>query len=155
MSLFTGAAAAALTAGITGGSQVAGAALGAHGQGKAADEAAKGAQAALDFTKEQKAKQEAAYAPFASLGAQAAGQLPSIARQNPTMGPPAPYSTQPRATMPMQAAPLGQIGQNPTMPPPMSQPGQTVLLQAPDGSRKAVPANVADQLIARGAKRIG
>lgn len=154
MSLFTGAAAAALTAAITGGSQVAGAALNSHGQGKAADEAAKGAADALAFTKEQKAKQEAAYAPFAALGAQGAAMLPSVTRGMPTQGPPAPYSSQPRATMPMQGGPLSQMGANQSMAPQV-QPSGMVLLQAPDGTQKQVPANVADKFIQRGAKRVG
>jgi hypothetical protein len=34
-------------------------------------------------------------------------------------------------------------------------PGATVLLQAPDGTQRAVPAETAPRYIARGAKRVG
>jgi hypothetical protein len=172
MSLFTGAALIGYGLATAGGT-----ALAAKMSSGAAKDAAKmqsdAAQEALDFTKAQKAKQEAAYAPFGALGQQAVGVLPGIARQAPTMGAPAPYTTQPAATRPMpsgmpQGAPLSAMGSPGAMAPQMggvaapgaaqgvpAQPDAMVLLQAPDGSQKRVPAAQADQFIARGAKRIG
>jgi hypothetical protein len=52
--------------------------------------------------------------------------------------------------MPPQGAPMPQGGQ---MPPQGG--GQMVKLQGPDGSTRDVPAQLADQFIARGARRIG
>lgn len=164
MSLFTGGI--ALAAGLAGaGAGAAGSIYAANKNSGAAEHGAdlqaKAAQDALDFTKAQKAKQETAYAPFGALGQQAAGMLPGLARQAPTTGPPAPFTTQPRATAPMpQGAPLSQMG---APQPPLSQPfgggmsqtGQMVLLEAPDGSRKSVPQAQAAAYIAKGARQVG
>ncbi len=129
----------------------------------AADTQAAAAQDALDFTKAQKAKQEAAYAPFGALGQQAVGMLPGLARQAPVGGPPAPYTTQPRATAPMpqvnaQGAPMSMMGGPQPMPQgmPAQMPQQPmVTLAAPDGSQKQVPASQAPYFISRGAKQVG
>ncbi len=168
MSLFTGAIASGLIgAAVSGGAALGSAALQSHAAGKAADAQTKAAQEALDFAKAQKAKQEAAYAPFGALGQQAVGMLPGLARQAPVGGPPAPYTTQPRATAPMpqvnaQGAPMSMMGGAGAMAPAMGgqmAPGQMqqpmVTLAAPDGSQKQVPASQAPYFISRGAKQVG
>ncbi len=163
MSLFTGAIATAIGLGLGATGQV----IGAKAANHAADTQAKAAQEALDFAKAQKAKQEAAYAPFGALGQQAVGMLPGLARQAPTQGPPAPYTTQPRATAPMpqqpQGAPMSMMGGVGAMAPAMGgqmAPGQPmqqpmVTLAAPDGSQKQVPASQAPYFISRGAEQVG
>lgn len=178
MSLFTGAALlgagiAAATGGIAAAKMTSGAST------NAADLQAKAAQDALDFTKAQKAKQEAAWQPFANVSGQAATVLPGLVRPNPTGGPPPayagppplPYMGAPGGGQPPaapQGAPLNAMGQ----PPPMAAPsamtppgapnaaggapqGQMVMLQAPDGSTKSVPAAQAQFYIQRGAKQVG
>lgn len=143
------------TAPITGAFQYAGAKKQAEAQTHAADLQAKAAQEALDYTKGQKKLQESAWAPYGAVGSQAASTLPSMIRQSPQMGAPAPYTTQPRATMPMQAAssPLGAMGQAPM--PQVPQGGQMVMLQAPDGTQKSVPQDQARYYVSKGAKVIG
>lgn len=156
MSLFTGAAILGSALAAAGGS-VAAAKMTSGASQNASDKSAAAAQEALDFTKGQKAKQEAAYAPFGALGQQAAGMLPGLARQAPSVGPPAAFTTQPRATAPMpQGAPLSQMG-GPvgTGQQGLPQAGPMVLLQAPDGSQKSVPAAQAQMYIARGARQVG
>lgn len=166
MSLFTGAAVLAgvlAGAGATTAATVYAAKKSSDAAEHGADTQAAAAQEALDFAKGQKAKQETAYAPFGALGQQAAGMLPGLARQAPTSGPPAAYTTQPRATAPMpQSAPLSQLGGPigtgqqglPTMMP-TSQAGPMVRLMAPDGSQRSVPQAQAQMYIAKGAKVIG
>ncbi len=155
MSLFTGGIALATAlagAGTAGAFGLAGASKSAGAAEHAADLQAKATQEALDFTKAQKAKQEAAAAPYLSLGQMATQNLPGAVRPMPTQGPPSPYTTQPQATRPMpmsamgqpSAPPLGGIQQQPM-----------VMLEAPNGARKSVPANQADAYIQRGAKRVG
>ncbi len=170
MSLFTGGIAAGLAlagVGAKAATDLAGASKTAGAAEHGADLQAKAAQEALDFTKAQKAKQEAAYVPFGALGQQAALALPGLARQTPSVGAPAPYTTQPRATMPaQQGAPLSLMGQpqgGPQMPAvqpnrsmmPQGQPsGQMVTLQAPDGTTQAVPVEKAQFYLQRGARRV-
>lgn len=151
------------------------------GAGKQADAAKTAAQLqatatqnALDYTKQKQGEQQAAFAPYQALGAQAAGTLGSIVRPNPSGGPPPAFNGAPsmgympggsagmpaspqmaQSQMAPQGVPLSAMGGQPpasSMPAPQ---GPTVLLQGPDGSQKRVPANVAQQYIARGAKQIG
>ncbi len=166
MSLFSGGIAAALGLAATVGAQTIGASKQASSAEHGADLQAKAAEEALAFTKAQKAKQEAAFAPYQNLS-QMALQNPLPARAVPG-GAPAPFTTQPRATMPAQpqGMPLSQMGQSPlpmapqvqparSLGAPASSPDAMVMLQAPDGSQKQVPAAQADAYIARGAKRVG
>ncbi len=166
MSLFTGAAiiGAALAAGTATTVAAHEAASGAEG---AANINASAAQQALDFTKAQKAKQEAAYAPYAAVGQQAISQLPGAVRPMPTQGPPGAYAGPPPLAYmgqggrpgpatyaPPQNAPLSQIGA--PMAGGTTAPGGTmVLLQAPDGSQRSVPQAQAQAYIAKGARVIG
>jgi len=150
MSLFTGGVALASALGAGG--------LSLWGSKKAADAYEHGgdvqAEAALraqKFLEGQKAKQEAAAAPYLSLGGMAAQRLPGFASQGPVQGPPTAYSTQPGATMP--ARPLGQMGapmgaQGPQM-------GGMVMVQAPTGETRQLTQAQAQQAVARGAKIIG
>ncbi len=167
MSLFTGGillASALAAAGTKGAFDAAGASKTANASKHGADLQAQGADRAETFLEGQKAKQEAAWAPYQQVSQQAVGMLPSLARQAPQMGAPAPYTTQPRATMPMQGAgtPLSGMGQ--PMPAVAAQSGGTVaggqtqpmvLLQAPDGSKKSVPQTQAQFYVSKGAKVIG
>jgi hypothetical protein len=166
MSLFTGGIATALGLAATIGGQTIGASKQASAAEHGADLQAKAAAEALAFAKDQKAKQETAFAPYQSISQQAL-QNPLAARPVPG-GPPMPFTTQPRATMPAQpqGAPLSMMGQSgPQMTPqvqpvqslgaPAASPDAMVMLQAPDGSQKRVPAAQADAYIARGAKRVG
>lgn len=176
MSLFTGALALAAVVGAATATTAAAKINSGASESNAATQA-NAAQQALDFTKAQKAKQEAAYAPFQSISQQALG-APPPQRIVPN-APPAPYSSQPNATMPMgqpsgptygggggstlmgmsqpQAAPMptAQLPQAPGAPQAQAADGPLVLLQAPDGSQKRVPASMAPAYIARGAKQIG
>lgn len=175
MSLFTGAALIGAALASTAGG-IAAAKMTSGASKDASKAQADAAQQALDFTKEQKAKQEAAYAPFGALGQQAATMLPGLARQAPTQGPPAPYTTQPQATRPMppppsipqgmpptasQGAPLSAVGQT-TMPMPTAAPlpaqavpagagqpptGQMVTLRSPDGDVKQFPPEIANKIL--------
>ena len=153
------------------GSSVASGLIGANASESNANTQAAAAQAALDFTKAQKAKQEAAFAPYQAISQNALAAPPA---QRMVGSAPAPYSSQPNSTMPMpnQAPPMGgggggstllgmaspQAGAQASPQPPQSQQagsGPMVLLQAPDGSQKQVPAQLAPAYIARGAKQIG
>lgn len=169
MSLFTGAAAAALGAGIMAGGTTAAAALQSHAAGSAADLQAKAAEDALAFTKQKQAEQQAAFTPYQNLGAQAVGNLPSMARPMPLQWPPAPYTTQPGATRPAMPTTLSGMGQpllrsgpgpmvntQPVGQPVTNSPQQPqmVTLQAPDGTQKSVPADQAAYYIAKGAKQV-
>lgn len=173
MSLFTGGLALATAIGA-GTATVVGEKLKANAAQHGSDTQAAAAQEALDFTKAQKAKQEAAYAPYAAVGQQAASTLPGLVRPAPVGGPPLPFASQPRPSGPsMQGSPLSMMGQgmpNQTIggglswaaggtPAPSGQPApqgaQMVLLQAPDGTQKQVPANQAQFYISRGAKQVG
>ena len=154
------------------------------------------AQQALDWVKSQKAAQTTAWQPYQAIGQTALSNLPGLARQAPTQGPPAPYSTQPNATNPAPGynpVTLSTIGQTATPPPSTttsagpSQPSNTtqssaaamsalpsvlsqampsgtastgatgpmVLLEAPDGTRKSVPAAQAQFYVSKGAKVVG
>lgn len=122
-------------------------------QKDAANTALQGTQAGLDFLKAQKAKQEAAAAPYLALGQQATSMLPSAVRPSPVGGPPMPYTTQPRATMPslpMSGFSAPQMPQNA----PLAASSGLVTLQAPDGSTRQVPQEQAQFYISRGAKAI-
>lgn len=159
MSLFTGAVGLASLLGPVIGGAV-GAKVTSNASEHAADTQAKAAQEALDFTKAQKAKQEAAYAPYAAVGQQAASTLSGLVRPAPMGGPPAPYASQP-----MQGgSPLSMMGQgmmqgpsSPTMQQPAGATahGAMVMLQAPDGTQKQVPVSQASFYISRGAKQVG
>ncbi len=166
MSLFTGGIAAALALAGTG----AAAAVQAHGANVAADAAthgadlqSKAAQEALDYAKGQKAKQEAAWAPYAAASQNAVGQLAGATRTNPGA-----YTGQPFGIpqgQPQQGStlmnmgnmqpPMPMAGGGAGMPPQTPQGGQMVTLQAPDGTSKQMPANQAQFYISRGAKAIG
>ncbi len=176
MSLFTGAA--ILGAALAGGAATTIAAHENAGAAKtAANDQATAAQNALAFTQSQKAKQEAAAAPYLSLGQMATANLPGAVRPQPAYGAPAPYTTQPNATRPAMspaAMPLSAMGAATSgMPPPFPN-GQTgqqgqppvmgaspqmnapmVTLQAPDGSTKQVPQSQAQFYVQRGAKVVG
>lgn len=158
MSLFTGGVALASALGGSG--------LGLWGASKQASSAERGAELqaqatkeALDFTKAQKAKQEAAAAPYLSLGGMAAGRLPGVVRQSPQGGPPLPYTTQAQATAPqgpqmMGAQPMGQMGA------PMAggTPGMAaglVTVQAPTGETMQLSRDQAQQAVSRGARIVG
>lgn len=155
-----------ITAGVTGGTALAGAAINASGQKTAANDQAAGAQAALDFTKGQKAKQEVAAAPYLAVGQQAVANLPGAVRPGPSGPPPTPYSTAPGgmpqgqqtgySTLSMAQSPSA-YGFAPKAPAPAAGPagGGMVTLQAPDGTTRAVPSNLVQSYISRGAKVVG
>ncbi len=159
MSLFTGAAAlgAALAAG---GAGVAAAKINSGTAQNSANIQSAAAQEALDFAKAQKAKQEAAWAPYAALSANAASQLPAYSRGQ--SGPPPPTMGQPyqppqgstMMNMGTMQPPMPMAGGGQGMPPQTPQGGQMVTLQAPDGTQKAVPASQAQFYIQRGAKQV-
>ena len=147
MSLFTGGAliGAALAAG---GASVAASKIASNASKNASNQAAAGTQAALDFTKDQKAKQEAAAAPYLSLGQMAASRLPGAVRPMPMGGPPMPYTTQSAATRP--SMPMSSFGApNGSQPP---APGGLVTIQAPDGSTRQVPSSQVQFFVSRGGK---
>ncbi len=165
MSLFTGAIAlstALAAAGTKGAFDAVGASKAANASEYGAQLQAQATQNALDFTKAQKAKQEAAYAPYGAIGQQAVSALPGAIRPNPTQGPPPTYSGPPPLAymgqggqpgpatyQPPSNAPLSQIGA------PQQASGPMVTLQAPDGSQKQVPQSQAQFYIAKGARQIG
>lgn len=136
---------------ITGAFQYAGAKKQADAAKKAAELQAAAAKEALDYTKGVHNAQVAAFQPYQNVSNQALSALPGAVRGTPLAGPPAPYTTQSAATRPM-ASPLSAMGQ-PAMQAPTA--GAMVLLQAPDGTQKSVPAEQAPMYIARGAKRLG
>lgn len=141
-----------ITAGIGGATS----AFGAHEQANASENAAalqaQGIQQALDFTKAQKAKQEAAANPYLSLGGMAVGQLPQIAARAPMGGPPAPYGA-PQQPMAMQPSTLGGMAGGMPQPP---QGGGMITLRGPDGSTRQFAATDprAQQAMQMGAVRV-
>ncbi len=160
MSLFTGAALIGAALATTGGA-VAAAKMGSSATKDAANLQADAAQQALDFTKQQKAAQEAHAAPYLALGGQAVANLPGAVRPTPTGGPPMPYGVAP-GSMPQgqqtgysnasMMAPRPAYGNSSGSSlanmggPPMASAG-VVTLQAPDGSTRQVPAAQATQLM--------
>lgn len=178
MCVATSTAISIATLGATAGASIYGATKSAGASTHAADIESAAAQQALDFTKAQKAKQEAAYAPYAAAGAQAASSLPGMVRPMPTGGPPAPYTSQFTATAParplsaMGAAPAA-VGPPPGMMPPAQgmapagppQPGgvappavgqgQMVTMQAPDGTTRPIPKEQVQFYLQKGAKVVG
>ncbi len=166
MSLFTGAIATALALGAS----TAGQLVSAHMNSNAAENSTKAqtdaADKALAYTQGQKAKQEAAWAPYAALSANAVGQLPGATRG--PAGPPPPSfgaAYQPPQGQPQRGStlmnmgsmqpPMPMAGGGAGVPQPPQQGAQMVMLQAPDGSQKSVPANQAQFYISRGAKQVG
>lgn len=175
MSIATGLALAAGVAAIGAGAKLAGSAIEAHAAGSAADKQAAAAQAALDFTKGQKAKQESAAAPYLAAGGRAVSMLPGAVRPATAGQPPNPYSVAPGTTPTGSQTGYSTLGAASSSPayglaspgsiapsvggqsaPGVSAPATSgmVLLQAPDGSQRSVPANLAPQYIARGAKQV-
>lgn len=159
-----------LSSPITGAFDLAGAKDQADAMKQASQLQAQAAQAALQFTEQKQAQAEQQAAPYLALGQQAVTQLPSIARQAPTYGAPAPYTTQPMATAPM----TGSYKPQPTSLAGMAQPimsgpmqtrpvtaqqvqggGGAVLMQGPDGSTKQVPAEQVQFWQQRGARIVG
>jgi hypothetical protein len=150
---------------ITGAFQYAGAKEQADAQKQAAALQSQYAQEALDFTKGQKAKQEASAAPYLAVGQQAVGALPGAVRPMPTGAPPSPYAVAPGgssmgqqtgySTLSMANAPSA-YGMAPSASangvPAGSTAVQMVRLQAPDGSVRQVPSNLVQPFIAKGAK---
>ncbi len=157
-----------LAAPITGAFQLAGAKDQADAAKQAAQLQATAAQNALDWTKQQKTAQIAAYAPYAAVGQQAVSQLPGTVRPMPAGGPPPAYSGPPPLAYmgqngqpgpatytPPPSAPLSQIGAPQQASQPAAAPtGAMVTLQAPDGSTKQVAAQDAAFYISRGAKQV-
>ena len=161
---------------ITGAFQLAGAKDQADAAKQAAQLQATAAQNALDWTKQQKAAQLAAYAPYSAVGQQAVAQLPGAVRPMPAGGPPPAYSgppplaymgqggqSGPATYQPPSNAPLSQIGApQQAIPPTAAAPvapgtpagGAMVTLQAPDGTTKQVPQSQAQFYISRGAKQV-
>lgn len=141
----------AIAAGVGGAASVTSAAMQSRAAGHAADIQGKAAEEALAFTKEQKAKQEAAAAPYLALGGMAAGRLPGVVRPMPAYGAPAPYTTQPQATSPVQPAgqPMAALGQ------PGAGMGGLVMVQAPTGETMRLPQAQAQQAVSRGARIVG
>ena len=140
--------------------QYAGAKKQADAATHAADLQSQAAQAALEFTKGVKAKQEAAAAPYLSLGQMATGALPGAVRPSPSGQPPLPYGIAPGTsaqsqqtgfTLPSGPSPAygfsAYAGGAPT-----PSAGQMVTLQAPDGSTRQVPSNLVQPFLDRGAK---
>ncbi len=153
MSLFTGAALLGTALAAAGGS-VAAAKLNSGAAQNAADKQAAAAQEALDFTKGQKAKQEAAYAPFQQISQNALAN--PVAARGSIGGPlSAMGSQQPPSSMSAQSGPMMPQAPTPQMPQGQGNGAGMVLLQAPDGSQKQVPQNQAQFFISRGAKQIG
>jgi len=149
--------------GIGGAFQYAGAKKQADAATHAADLQSQAAQAALEFTKGVKAKQEAAAAPYLSLGQMATGALPGAVRPSPSGAPPTPYGTAPGAmpqgqqtgfSLPSGAPPAYGFSAYATDGgvPAGSTPVRMVQLQAPDGTMRQVPPNLVQPFLDRGAK---
>lgn len=157
---------------ITGAFQYAGAKKQADAATHAADLQAAATQSALDFTKQQKAAQENAAAPYLAAGGNAASHLTGAIRPTPKGAPPSPYSVAPGgmpqgqqqtgySTSSLNApASSAAYGFAPSSAAPMAaqplapQAGQMVTLRAPDGTTKSVSAAVAPAYIAKGAIKV-
>lgn len=161
MSLFTGAIATALGLGANTIGQIVSAKTNAGAAETSAKAQTDAADKALAYAQGQKAKQEAAWAPYQAVSANAIGQLAGATRQSPGA-----YTGQPFSVpqgQPQQGSTLSNMGAQPMpmagggqgMPQMPQQASQMVTLQAPDGTSKAVPVAQAQFYIQRGAKRIG
>lgn len=160
---------------ITGAFQYAGAKKQADAAEQAAQLQATAAQNALDYTKQKQGEQLAAFAPYQAVSQAALAGGPPKAGASPTpynVAPGTLPSASPQPTnggMPMSAMggspsvpqtafttpPAAPAGNPPAPVGPGGQGGAMVLLQAPDGSTKSVPAAQAQAWIAKGAKRVG
>src|SRR5262245_58243546 len=134
-------AALAIPLAIGAGAQVGSAIIGAKAAGKAAKQQQQAVQQAMRYQEplyqraqqiaaEQAARGQAAFAPYAQAGTQGLTALTSLLGLPPAPGPV-----------------LGQPGFSA---PPM--PGATVLLRAPNGTQRAVPADQVAHYEARGAR---
>lgn len=117
-----------------------------------ADSAAK----ALAVQQQVYAQNQANRAPYLAAGQQAVGQLGQLAGQNTRMNLPASYG--PYGNSSPSSAP--QIGspQTPQPPAPPQAPGSQgplVTVQAPTGETQDFPMNIAQQLVAKGARILG
>jgi hypothetical protein len=156
MSAISGAAIAAILA-TEAGATVGSALISANAAKSASQTTAGTAQASLDFLKAQKAKQEAAAAPYLALGNFATTQLPFLAARSPFQtgaatgaAPPMSAGPAPAAPGPLPGVPTGPSAQMLSAPQPpaggtaplaqLNAPspttGATITLRAPDGSTR-------------------
>lgn len=151
-------AAVAIGSAISGGAALGAAKLQSNAAKNAAKEQQKGTDRALQVQREVNQ-------PYLNLGQQGASALSSgqaMAQPYAQQFRPGSGNTGFQPFQPPQGPPptLGSIGmpQQPPMPPQGGQPpamGNMVKLQGPDGSVRDVPAQLAEQFIARGARRVG
>jgi hypothetical protein len=136
---------------ISAGTDVAKAAISANAAKNAAKTQSAAADKSLAFQQGIYGQQQQNFAPYLAQGQNAVQQLGQRAAQpSPTFQPGRPTSFQSPPQTPM--ASLGQPQQGMA---PQGAQGGLWTIQAPDGTTKQLPAQMAQQFVARGAKRVG